>query len=277
MIPRSCLLGLLLLISAGAVARSDSLPAGYEAPYDRDEALRVSQQAIGRQLGDYRFIDENGQSVSLSDYRGMPVIISMIYSSCYHTCPLTTQFLKKAVTVAREALPARPFKILTIGFDTPVDNPQSMLGYRNTQAVRDESWAFLSSDKATIEALTRDLGFLYYSSPRGYDHLVQLSVLDDKGVLYRQVYGETFEMPWLVEPLKEIIYQDQQGISKFLTNVSNRVRLFCTLYDPSSGRYRYDISLFIQMTIGAMIILTGILFLVHEARLAHKLKSGKSV
>ncbi len=244
-------------------------------PFDKEEALRQSQAAIGRQVADYRFLDENGQTVSLSDYRGRPVLISLIYTSCFHTCPMTTQNLKKAVRAARETLKGKPFQVLTIGFDAPVDNPQSMAGFHSTQAVRDQDWAFLSSDKDTIEALTRDLGFAYYPTPRGYDHLVQLSVLDDQGVLYQQVYGQSFELPWLVEPLKEIIYAEQRGIGQLLSNIGNRVRLFCTLYDPVSGRYRFDISLFIQMAIGAMIILTGIIYLVRELRRAHRLKVSK--
>jgi protein SCO1/2 len=102
-------------------------------------------------------------------------------------------------------------------------------------------------------------------------------VLDDQGVLYRQVYGETFELPWLVEPLKEIVFKDRRGVGQLLNNISNRIILFCTLYDPASGRYRYDFSLFIGMTIGAMVILTGISFLVREAWRARALKASKTI
>jgi LPS O-antigen subunit length determinant protein (WzzB/FepE family) len=48
------------------------------------------------------------------------------------------------------------------------------------------------------------------------------------------------------------------------------------LYDPASGRYRYDFSLFIGMAIGAMIILTGISFLAREAWRARALKANKT-
>jgi protein SCO1/2 len=266
---------MLCIFSAGVAAQTGG-PGAAAAPYDRDEALALSQAAIGRRLSDFRFLDENARPVKLSDYRGMPVIISMIYSSCYHTCPLTTQFLKTAVRAARDALGGRPVQVLSIGFDVPTDNPQSMAAFRRTQAIDTDRWAFLSGDKDTIEALIRELGFIYYPSPRGYDHLVQASVLDDKGVLYRQVYGETFELPWLVEPLMEIVFKERRGIGQLLNNISNRIILFCTLYDPASGRYRYDFSLFIGMTIGAMIILTGISFLAREAWRARALKVNKS-
>ena len=262
----------LLLTGAAAVTAHD----GQSDSFDADAALRQSQVAVGRQIPAYQFTDASGQAVSLADYRGMPVVISLIYSSCYHTCPVTTQYLKKAIGAAREALGGRPFQVLSIGFDVPADNPRSMAGFKHTQAVQLDHWAFLSGDRQTIAALTRDLGFSYRASPRGYDHLVQLSVLDEQGVLYRQVYGETYELPWLVEPLKEIVFKDRRGIRQLLSNIGNRVRLFCTLYDPVSGRYRYDYSLFIQMTIGGMVIIAGIIYLVREARRAQQLKAGKS-
>ena len=104
--------------------------------FDADQALEQSQAAIGRKLRNYHFLDENGQSVKLSDYRGMPVVISMIYSSCFHTCPVTTQHLKKAIHSVRKSLNGKPIQVLSIGFDTPTDNPQSMLGFRRTQGSR---------------------------------------------------------------------------------------------------------------------------------------------
>jgi len=248
--------------------------AGVNQDYDPERALQISQAAIGKPLGDFHFRDESGRPVALSDYRGMPVLISLIYSSCFHTCPVTTQYLKKAVRAAKDALGDRPFQVLSVGFDVPTDSPQRMASFRHIQAVKASNWAFLSADRPTIDVLTKVLGFAYYPSARGFDHLVQLSVVDDKGVLYRQVYGENFELPWLVEPLKEIVFKERAGVGQILDNISNRVRLFCTLYDPISGRYRYDYSLFIQMAIGGLTILLGIGYLVSEARRPRSLKKG---
>ena len=40
---------------------------------------------------------------------------------------------------------------------------------------------------------------------------------------------------------------------------STGVKLFCTVYDPATGRYRFDNSLFMQVAVGATIVL-GVLF-----------------
>jgi len=46
----------------------------------------------------------------------------------------------------------------------------------------------------------------------------------------------------------------------------DRVRLFCTTYDPATGAYRFDYSLFIGLAISTLILLSTLAFLVRELR-----------
>ena len=46
-----------------------------------------------------------------------------------------------------------------------------------------------------------------------------------------------------------------------LSGFVDRVRLFCTVYNPASGRYEIDNSLFIQIAIGFMIVLSIAVYL----------------
>ena len=60
-------------------------------------------------------------------------------------------------------------------------------------------------------ALAADVGFSYVRSPRGFDHVTQTTVVDASGKVYRQIYGDAFPTPALVEPLKELIYGTAAG------------------------------------------------------------------
>jgi protein SCO1/2 len=126
-------------------------------------------------------------------------------------------------------------------------------------------WQFLSADAATMQRLIKGLGFIYKPSPKGFDHLIQASVIDAEGRLYRQVYGELFEIPWLVEPLKQLQYGRRVDDSAW-TDLVKKVRLFCTTYDPASGAYRVDYSLFVGIAIGLMVIGGAVIFLVRSLR-----------
>jgi protein SCO1/2 len=46
----------------------------------------------------------------------------------------------------------------------------------------------------------------------------------------------------------------------------DRIRLFCTVYDPATGRYEIDNSLFIQIAIGLMVVLSVSFYLWREFR-----------
>lgn len=243
---------------------------GARRSFDEKAALALSQAAIGRALSpDYRFTASDGRRVRLADYRGKPLVVSLIYTSCHYICPTTTQHLAKVVRIARAALGEDSFRVVTIGFDTLRDTPAAMREFARLQGVAIAGWDFLSADRATIEALSRDLGFQYFPSAHGFDHLIQTTVVDADGRVYRQVYGMGFETPLLVEPLKHLLYGAPATESLF-AGLTNRIRLFCTVYDPATDRYRFDYSLFFGIAIGAMSLGLVSLALVREWRRARR-------
>lgn len=238
--------------------------------FDYQTALKASQDAIGTQLGDYQFISSSGEVLSTKELLGKPLVLSLIYTSCYHTCPMTTQNLAEVVEKARDALGADNFSVALIGFDTDNDAPSAMRYYGRQQDIEDDGWHLLSTDQPSVKALAKELGFLYYRSPRGFDHLVQTTVIDAEGKIYRQVYGEVFNTPLLIDPLKELILGRPKPGQSFLDSLVQKVKLFCTTYDPNSDTYVLDYSLFLGMFIGASIILGTIAFCVVELRRGRK-------
>lgn len=218
--------------------------------FDPTAALTFSQAAIGRQVGDHKFIDQDGNPVRLTDYRGQPLIISLIFTACTHTCPLLTQSLAEAVEAAQEALGADRFRTVTVGFDPIADTPERLHDYVAAQGINLPNWRFLSGDAATINALIQDLGFIKVESARGFDHLAQTSVIDSDGKVYQQVYGDTFNVTAVVDPLKAALSHSAAKNLDF-ASIIERVRLFCTLYDPRSNRYAFDYSFFISIAVGS--------------------------
>ena len=240
--------------------------------YDADQSLATSQAVLGSRLENLELTDSHGQRVQLADYLGKPVLVSLIFTSCYHVCPAITRHLAAAVEVAREALGEDSFQVLTIGFDTANDSPEAMRQFARAQKVDDPNWAFLSATPEVMGRLTASVGFVYFPSPRGFDHINQVTLVDRDGVIYRQVYGADFDLPWLVEPLKELVFNRPQPAQHFVTGLVDRVRLFCTVYDPATGRYRFDYSLFVQIAVGGLIILAIAAWLLLEIIRARRRK-----
>jgi protein SCO1/2 len=254
----------LILAMAGAILTLAAFAEDADR-YDPDQALQLSQNAIGQTIGDYELLDEYGSIVKLrSDHAGRPMVISMIFTSCHHVCPATTKHQAKSVDAAREALGSDSFDVVTIGFDVANDTPQAMTAFARRQGVEDKNWRFLSASSETIQQISSDLGFIFFPTPRGFDHINQSSVIDRNGVVYSQVYGVTFELPWLVEPLKEIVFNRPSSVGHVFAGLIDQVKLFCTVFDPATGRYRFDNSLFVQIAVGASMILAIIFYLLRE-------------
>ena len=245
---------------------ASSNAADEKSGFDYDTAFKISQDVIGQQLGEYSFTNAQGQSLSTKDFRGKPLVLSMVYTSCYKICPMTTRHLSKVVEKARDALGKDNFAVVVVGFDTPVDTPKAMQYFANKQGVHNKDWHLLSLSEEDAKALAKDTGFIYFPSVNGFDHLIQATIIDAEGQVYRQVYGQVFDTPLLIEPLKELILGQPKPNQTFLSSIADKIKLFCTTYDPVRDGYFFDYSLFIGIFIGASIILFMIIIMVIEWR-----------
>jgi protein SCO1/2 len=238
------------------------------AEYDRSSALEISQSAIGRQLQDYILRDTDGQPFPISELRGKPLVVSMIYTSCHHICPTITRNLGGKIEVAREALGEDAFNVITVGFDWRVDTPERMREFESRLGVDDvPNWHFLATEAGVIDELSDNLGFLFYPSAKGFDHLAQATVIDADGRIYRQVYGVDVETTAIVEPLKELVFNTPRSAG-FVEHWVSTFRLFCTVYDPNSDRYRFDYSIFTAIVVGMLSLGLIATFIIREWRRA---------
>jgi protein SCO1/2 len=271
---------LLLFIISPCVTAAKFLPS--ERPinkevkqeFDYDVALKTSQSAIGKQLADHVFINAEGEQVKLSDFRGKPLVISMVYTSCYQICPMTTRHLSKVVEKARDALGDDAFSVAVIGFDTRFDTPDAMQYFANKQGISNKNWSLLSNAEQDLDALSEDIGFLYYPSSNGFDHLIQATVIDADGKVYRQVYGQVFDTPLLVEPLIELVLDRPKPAQSFISSLGDKIKLFCTTYDPHSDGYYFDYSFFVEIFVGITVIFFFLMFIRRELRKGNKPPEG---
>ena len=213
-----------------------------KAAFDR------SQGAIGKAVGDFVLLDRQGKPVELSRYRGKPLLVNFIYTACFQVCPTTTRNLQKAVQNTVSVLGADRFNVISIGFNQPFDSPQALKDFSVQYGISLPNWEFLSPSPAILDELTSNFGFSYIATPAGFDHLNQVTMVDAEGKIFRQVYGEKFNASDLAEPLKAMIagaaIPPQTGTLK---EIMERVRILCSVYDPVTGRYRTDYSLYFMI------------------------------
>jgi protein SCO1/2 len=240
-------------------------PAAAGSQPDPAAALVVSQGALGKVLPDLSFVDTAGHRVRLSDYQGRPLLISMIYTGCADICPTLIESLRPSVAAAQEALGEDSFYVVTVGFDGRNDTPDRLRSFAQLHGADLPNWSFLSTDQKTLDRLAEAVGFTFLALAGGFEHMAQVSFVDQKGELYQNVYGGTFEPPAIVEPLKDLVLGQRHPLTS-LDGITDRIRLFCTIYNPRTGRYYFNYSLFVGFVIGAGCLLLVLTVLVREQR-----------
>jgi protein SCO1/2 len=232
---------------------------------DGDAAMRQSRAAIGRTPADYAFTDAHGRRVQLADLRGRPLLVSFVYTGCGQVCPTTTRYLDKAVQEAAATLGDDAFHVATIGFNLPFDNVEAMRQFAKHQGIDRAQWKFLSPDAGSVERLTADFGFSYEASTGGFDHVTQVSVVDGNGRIVQQLYGESFDPKLLVSAVRNATI-GAPVVPQDLSDLVSRVRILCTVYDPRTGTYRLDYSLFIEIFAGLTVLGATLTYLTREWR-----------
>lgn len=226
----------------------DAPPEAKLKGLDQALALSDSLAVIGQQPADYTMRDQNGNLVALSTFRGKPLLVNFIYTGCYRICPTSSRALRKAVNAMRDRFGDDQFNVVSIGFDQPTDSPMALREFAAKQSIKDPNWTFLSPIKAEVAAISRSFGFSFMATPIGFDHTLQVSVLDASGRIRQQVFGDAFGPESLGEPLKKLLGGQLVSSSSSLTDMLTKVRILCSVYDPETGLYRVDYSLYISIS-----------------------------
>jgi protein SCO1/2 len=255
---------------ASPTVQSQVLTSGAKLqPFDEKEILRVSQAAIGNQIGDYTLLDRSGRKFRLSDYRGKPLVISMIFTHCPIICSTITRNLT-VLKASQAAFGEDSFGVLTVGFDTENDTPETMCSFAKHNGIDLKNWEFASSDPETIKKLSNDLGFTFFPADEGgFNHITQTTFIDAQGKVYRQIYGDKFDNKTLLEPLRELIYNVKTAEPGF-AGLSNKVKLFCTVYNTQTGKYTVDYSYFYGLAFSIFVSFLIVWWIIYEYRRSPK-------
>ncbi|MBP6752078.1 MAG: SCO family protein [Alicycliphilus sp.] len=268
----TCAAGLMLALPAMA-SSSNTTDLGL----DREAALRTSQAAIGRKVGDHILLNREGVPTSLASYRGKPLLVSFIYTGCFQVCPTTTRSLQEAVEGLLKSVGPNQFNVVSIGFNQPADSPQALKSFATQYGIRQPNWEFLSPPAALVPDLARDFGFVFQASPAGFDHVLQVSILDGEGRIVRQVYGEGVVPSELGEPLKMLLAGQPVESNELIEHLVDRVRILCTVFDPKTGTYKVDYTLPIQIAGGVTFFVLMLIFFINEWRSSRKMARSKGM
>ena len=270
------LLAILTPMVTGAADVAASAPQATVPALNQVEALRLSQGVIGKRPADYTLLNRQGTPVRLSSFHGKPTLVSFIYTGCFQVCPTNTRSLREAVENLQSSVGRDRFNVVSIGFNQPFDSPQAMRSFAAQHAIAAPNWDFLSPPADIVGALTGDFGFSYVETPAGFDHVLAVTVVAASGAIYSQVYGDRVTPDKIGEPVRQLLRNAPVPQNAGIDDVIDRIRIICTVYDPTTGKYRYDYGLILEIAGGATFALAMCWFFIGEWWSRRRTRRGKA-
>jgi protein SCO1/2 len=112
----------------------------------------------------------------------------------------------------------------------------------------------------------REFGFSYLATPAGFDHVLQATLLDAEGRVYRQIYGDQLNAATIGEPLAQLLRNAPVPQQFRLEDLIDRVRILCTDFDPVTGKTRFKYGLLLEVAGGLTFALAMVWFFFAEWR-----------
>jgi protein SCO1/2 len=117
--------------------------------------------------------DQDGRTVALEQFRGRPVVVTFLYTTCEDTCPVTTQQIRAALDDLGHDVP-----VVAVSVDPARDTPRAAQRYNDKQRMTGRMrWAL--GDRARLQRLWRAYGVQPQSIDS--DHSASTVLLDKRG------------------------------------------------------------------------------------------------
>lgn len=131
--------------------------------------------------------NQDGKPMVLGDFAGRPVLVSMIFTTCAHACPMIVHQMKQAAATLPEDVRASVHFIL-ISVDPERDDPAALRRFADAHGLDQATWTLLRGDAEQVRMMAALLGVRYRQESDGrFAHTSLIALLGDGGeIVYRQ-------------------------------------------------------------------------------------------
>jgi protein SCO1 len=127
----------------------------------------------GLRAPDFELTNQDGERVSMRDFRGQPVIVTFLYTTCEDTCPVQAQTVRGALDELGEDVPA-----IAVAVDPPRDTPERARAFLSEQRALGRLDFVLGS-----RAELRKVWDGFYVRPQSVtqEHQARFTLVDERG------------------------------------------------------------------------------------------------
>lgn len=134
-------------------------------------------------------------------------LVELIYTRCPDICPTTTvKMVQLQKRLLENNLMGNGVEFLTVTIDPLNDTPDVLRTYAKNVGIDPQGWMILRGDEATIETVTRSLGFFANRTEDGFiSHTTSTYLVDENNVVLRKFgMGEDFDPDQIYQELMNL-------------------------------------------------------------------------
>ncbi|MDV6235349.1 SCO family protein [Leptospira ellisii] len=117
------------------------------------ETSELKDATALRGISDFKFVNQEGKTVSSSDLRGSLSVVSFFFTRCSGICPTITDHLK---TVQEECAKDGKVRMFSFSVTPDLDSPEELRRYAQRRGIRQKSWNLLTGPKSGIYKMARE-------------------------------------------------------------------------------------------------------------------------
>ena len=137
---------------------------------------------------DATWTNDAGRAMSLSSFRGQPVILAMFFASCEYACPVLVSDIQRLRAQLPAADAART-RVVLVTLDTERDTPAALRAFRGRSGL-DANWTLLRGEDTAVQELAMLLGVKFRREARGqFAHSNLFTLLNAEGEIAHQTQG----------------------------------------------------------------------------------------
>lgn len=149
---------------------------------DPSEVAYIIQYEEKKQVPEFEFINQDGDTITDKDYLGKVYVIEFFFTTCPSICPIMNENL---ISVQNEIDNEEDFGIVSITIDPEHDTPEVLKEYAENYGVTNPNWNFLTGDRNKIyEMANRGFGIFADEDetvPGGFAHSGLFALIDKEG------------------------------------------------------------------------------------------------
>src|SRR5580692_10995468 len=168
----------------------------------RDSAGSAAAESV---LTNAKLVDQNGNTVALTSFKGKPMVVDFIYTSCPGPCLMETAKLANVALRLGSDIGSK-VTIVSISVDPEHDGPKQLLDYSRQQGADEKGWYFLTGGPGDVDQALAGFKLSRQIEPDGsVGHLVNMMLIGPDGRLVREYNGQIVKAQDIVDDVKKTL------------------------------------------------------------------------